>query len=239
MKTTMLALACSAGLALSAAAQQTANQAAQPSKQPAQQTQAAGTSGSAKTGAVTNTPAEFGTIHSAPVPQYWISDADIFIGNAAHTAAVLAGEGRFSVQSPQIVGDQASMMVNAINRAIQDMQSLNSNAQQSNSQALGSIQNTIAHLQAALAQAKQAVQTAQSSNVGPTYQVAMQSALRHLGSAANSLAQVGSDYQNTNVISARMFGAGGTYAGGSNTMGGANRSNQNAGGNTRTGRNRR
>lgn len=131
---------------------------------------------------------------SATVPQYWIADASIFVANAYDTAGVMEKEGRFNVQAPGILTQQAQYVLNCAARALQDMGALQENSLATNPQALPAIRYIIGQLEAARAQAGMAAQTTSQGQLGPTYQVTVQSAMAHLGRALKALPAVGKAY---------------------------------------------
>ncbi len=142
---------------------------------------------------------------ATPVPQYWISDADIFIGNGIHTAAVLAQEQRIATMQPDLFGTQVNFLNNAISRALKDMQSLNAASQTTAPAAVPAIQDTINSLMAAQAQTQQLAQLAASGAPGPAYRTTVGSALQHLQNSARSLTKVSQQYPGTRVLTVVMM----------------------------------
>jgi hypothetical protein len=128
------------------------------------------------------------------VPQYWIADASIFVANAYDTTGVMEKEGRFNVQAPGILTQQSQYVLNCVSRALQDMGALQENSLATNPQALPAIRYIIGQLEAAQAQARMAAQTTSQGQLGPTYQVSVQSAMAHLGHALKALPAVGQSY---------------------------------------------
>lgn len=132
---------------------------------------------------------------SAPVPQYWIADASLFIVNAANTAAVLYKEQGLSVQEPMILGNQAEFLVEATDRALSSLEELLSNAEATNPDAVPSIRIAMAELTAAKAQAQAVADAANNGELGPTYVVTVRSALDHLKAAEDAMGDIAKDYR--------------------------------------------
>lgn len=126
----------------------------------------------------------------APVPQYWLADASIFIRNAANTARTMSKEQSLNVQAPQIIGSQAQFLVNSAGRALADLNGLLQNANATNPQAVPRIRRAMAELVAAQAQAHQVFVTASQGALGPTYSVTVTAALGHLQAAEREIAAI-------------------------------------------------
>lgn len=131
---------------------------------------------------------------SAPVPQYWAGDADIFIHSAANTAAVMRREAGLKVQSSSILGNQAEYMLESINRARADLTALERNGNRTNPRAIPAIRSGIAQLNAAEAQARSLTRAARSGRIGPTFAVTSQSAWSHLRGAEKDMWNIASAY---------------------------------------------
>jgi len=132
---------------------------------------------------------------NAPVPQYWVADAAIFTGNAARTAEVMQKEGKLNVQASNIIANQAQYLAQTTNRALQDLNALLTNAQQTNPNAVPAIRRAIAELVAAMAQANVVVNTAKNEKLGPNYTVAIQSTKYPFGTVALDCALFVFNYQ--------------------------------------------
>ena len=72
----------------------------------------------------------------APIPQYWVADAALFIGNAANTAHVIDLERGLNVPSPAVLGNQASFLLAATNRALTSLMALQQHAEATNPKAV-------------------------------------------------------------------------------------------------------
>lgn len=134
-------------------------------------------------------------LQSAPVPQYWIADASLFIANAANTAAVLQREQQLSVQEPSILGNQALFMVDATDRALESLDELLLNAQDTNPEAIPAIRDTMAELTAARAQAQNVADAAARGELGPTFEVTVESTLNHMREAERAMNEVAQEYR--------------------------------------------
>lgn len=149
----------------------------------------------------------------ASIPQYWIADASLFIGNAANTAQTLAMEQGLNVASPEVLGNQAQFLVTAVNRALASLNELQQSAEASNPGAVSEIRSAIGHLVAAQAQAAQLADAANSGGLGPKFETAMRSTFNHLASAERGMNAVGRAYgqpalAGVTTCQTRAFGAG-------------------------------
>jgi hypothetical protein len=131
----------------------------------------------------------------APVPQYWIADASLFIVNAANTAAVLEKEQTLSVQEPMILGNQAEFLVDSVDRALESLDELLENAQDTNPEAVPEIRDAIAELIAAQSQARSVAEAARRGELGPTYDVTVRAALEHLKDAEDLMSDIAKEYK--------------------------------------------
>lgn len=164
------------------------------------------------------------------VPQYWISDADIFIGNAAHTARVMMREQRIHVESPMVVSDQAAFIMNATGRALRDLRALRVSASSAKPAAVPSVRNAEAQLARAEWLARQVSMSAGRGHISSSYQANLQSAYTHLRAAADHLNGAARFYPGVTVTSVSMFGGGAGINGGAH-MGAGGGNNPGNGGN--------
>jgi hypothetical protein len=130
----------------------------------------------------------------APVPQYWVSDASIFIRNAANTARTMTREQSLNVQAPQVIGSQAQFIVNSTGRALADLNGLLQNAEATNPSAVPQIRQAMAELVAAQTQAHQVFQQASQGDLAPGYAATLQTALTHLQASERQLGQIWQAY---------------------------------------------
>lgn len=150
---------------------------------------------------------------ASAVPQYWIADASLFIGNAANTAHTLALEQGLNVPSPMVVGNHAQFLVTAVNRALTSLTELQQNAEASNPAAAAEIRTAIGNLVAAQAQAQQIADATNAGTFGQTFEPALRATYSHLTAAERSMASVGRAYGTAALAAAstcptRAFGAG-------------------------------
>jgi hypothetical protein len=162
-------------------------------------------------------------INSAPVPQYWITDASIFIQTAMNMVQGMLVEAQLNVIDPAVTGNQARFTTNSIGRAQSDLNDLLQNALDANPSAVAPLVNSIAYLTAASAQAHRASQVSNTGQLGPTYKVTLRSALNFLNEVSGELQTVATNYDATQyLVSTNAGGSGGAGgAGASCVCGGA------------------
>jgi hypothetical protein len=131
---------------------------------------------------------------AAPVPQYWLADASLFVANAGNAAQALANEQSLGVQAPSVLGNQAQFLLAATDRAMSSLQALQANAEATNPHAVPDIKAAMDELNAAKGQAKQALEAATSGTFGPSHQANIRSTYEHLQAADRELAGVGRAY---------------------------------------------
>jgi hypothetical protein len=129
-----------------------------------------------------------------------MADAMIFLAGAGAAAAGMLQEGRLSVQSPGILANQGMFLEEASNRALGDLHALEQNALDTNPAALLPIRNAVAHVVAARALAAVAARAGADGRLGPTYQVALDSALWHLHEAERQMGEVSRAYGSPSVL---------------------------------------
>jgi hypothetical protein len=131
---------------------------------------------------------------SAPIPQYWLADASLFVANAANTAQTLANEQTLGVQSPSVLGNQAQFLIAASDRALSSLGALETNAESTNPRAVADIRAAMDQVTAAKAQAQQALDAANGGTLGPNHQATIRSAYDHLQAAEREMSTVGRTY---------------------------------------------
>jgi hypothetical protein len=131
---------------------------------------------------------------AAPIPQYWLADASLFVANAANAAQTLANEQALGVQSPNVLGNQAEFLIAATERALSSLSALQANAEMTNPKAVGEIRAAMDQLVAAKGQAQQARDAAHGGTLGPNHQATIRSTYEHLQSAERDMAGVGRHY---------------------------------------------
>jgi hypothetical protein len=130
----------------------------------------------------------------AVVPQYWLADASLFIGNAARAADVLSMEEILSVPAPQILGNQAQVLIESTNIALARLAALQQIALATNPAALPAIRAAAGQVTAARMQAMQVARAAGSGVIGPAFGVPVRSALAHLLAAEQAMIEAGQAY---------------------------------------------
>ena len=139
-------------------------------------------------------PGRPGASTPAPIPQYWLADASLFVANAANTAQTLANEQALGVQSPSVLGNQAQFLLASTDRALSSLGALETNAEATNPRAVADIRAAMDHLVAAKGQAQQALDAANGGTIGPNHQATIRSAYDHLQTAERDMAAVGRNY---------------------------------------------
>lgn len=134
-------------------------------------------------------------INAAPVPEYWLADASIFLGNAAETASIMAREGAVNVEAPAFIGNQARYAVASAQRALIDLQALLNNAYRTNPSAVPSIRMAIAELVAALAQTHVVLDASMRGLMGPIFETSVSAAVAHLTAANRELPRIAEAYR--------------------------------------------
>ncbi len=147
------------------------------------------------------------TPNAESVPQFWIADASLFIGNAANAAHTLSVEEGLDIQAPQVLGDQASFLLAATNRAISSLVQLQQNAEQFEPTAVPAIRMAVSQLTAAKAMGGQAAQMANAGVLGPPFTTNVRSALAHLAAAERELQTVGRTYNAQHLTTASVCSA--------------------------------
>ena len=142
-----------------------------------------------------------------------MADAALFIGNAANTAHVIDLERGLNVPSPAVLGNQASFLLAATNRALTSLMALQQHAEATNPKAVDEIRKTVGHLVAAQAQASQVADAANSGVLGPAFETTTRATLTHLNAAERSMSGIGRAYGAQTFAAAgacptRAFGAG-------------------------------
>jgi hypothetical protein len=130
----------------------------------------------------------------APVPQYWLADASLFVANAGNAAQTLANEQTLGVQAPSVLGNQAQFLLASTDRALSSLQSLQANAEATNPKAVPEIRAAIEQLNAAKGQAQQVLEAANTGTLGPGHQSTIRSAYEHLQNAEREMGMVGKSY---------------------------------------------
>jgi hypothetical protein len=123
----------------------------------------------------------------APVPQYWLADASLFITSADNAAQTLAGEQPLSVQAPSVLGNQAQFLLAAASRALSSLAALEANAEATNPRAVSEIRGAMNELTAAKGQASQVLDATNNGTFGPNQQAAIRSAHEHLQTAEKAI----------------------------------------------------
>jgi hypothetical protein len=180
-------------------------------------------------------PGRLSSTAPAPVPQYWLADASLFVANAGNAAQTLANEQTLGVQAPSVLGNQAQFLLAATERAISSLASLQANAEATNPKAVPEIRSAMEQLTAAKGQAQQVLDAANAGTIGPSHQSTIRSAYEHLQSAERNMAAVGREYgaQGFTLASSCVFRAGrglGAGIGGKAAPGGAQKAPEKAGG---------
>ncbi len=75
----------------------------------------------------------------APVPQYWLADASLFVANAGNAAQTLANEQALAVQAPSVLGNQAQFLLASTDRALSSLAALEANAEATHPRAVAEI----------------------------------------------------------------------------------------------------
>lgn len=140
------------------------------------------------------TPARPAARLAAPVPQYYIADAAIFIRNAATTAALMDRERRLRVQESSMLASQGRFLVTAVHRALADLHALETNSRETNPEAILPIRLVIGHLVAARAETQVTENVADHELLGPVFAVTVSAALAHLQTAETALMDVARAY---------------------------------------------
>jgi len=143
----------------------------------------------------------------ANVPQFWIADASLFIGNAANAAHVLSVEEGLDIQAPRVLGDQASFLLAATNRAISSLVQLQQSAESTDPAAVPSIQMAVSQLTAAKAMAGQAAEAVNAGTYGPAFTTNVRSALAHLAAAEREMQTVGRHFNAQHLTTASVCSA--------------------------------
>jgi hypothetical protein len=132
-----------------------------------------------------------GASASAPVPQYWLADASLFVANARNAAQTLANEQALGVQAPSVLGNQAQFLLASTDRALSSLKALHASAEVTHPRALADIRSAMDELVAAKAQAKQAIEAANSGALGPGDQGTIRSTYEHLQAAERGVEGAG------------------------------------------------
>src|SRR5205807_1353817 len=103
-------------------------------------------------------------------------------------------EQQLNVQAPNMFGSQAQFVVEAADRALGDLASLEKDALRVNPRAVGPVRDAIAQLVAARALASRVVRASEKGQLGRIHLNGLQSTLRHLQTAEQAIAQVGQMY---------------------------------------------
>ncbi len=130
----------------------------------------------------------------APVPQYWLADASLFVANAGNAAQTLANEQTLGVQAPSVLGNQAQFLLASTDRALSSLAALEAHAEATNPRAVPEIRAAIDQLTAAKGQAQQTLDAASAGTLGPTGQGTIRSTYEHLQAAAREMGAVGRTY---------------------------------------------
>ena len=141
-------------------------------------------------------PGKPGASSPAPVPQYWLADASLFVANATNAAQTLANEQALGVQAPSVLGNQAQFLLASTDRALSSLKALRASAEITHPRALPDIRGAMDELTAAKGQAKQALDAANEGTLGPGHEGAIRSTYEHLQAAERNVQGAG-----------RMFGA--------------------------------
>jgi hypothetical protein len=130
---------------------------------------------------------------AAPVPQYWLADASLFLSAAGTAAQTISNEQSLGIQAPNVLGNQTQFMQAAINRALSSLSALQAHAEQQNPKAVPDILLASAQLQAAQAQLAQG-QGGEQGSLGPQYENKLRTAFSHLAQAEKAMQNVGRQY---------------------------------------------
>ena len=136
-------------------------------------------------------PGKPGASAPAPVPQYWLADASLFVANASNAAQTLANEQTLGVQAPSVLGNQAQFLLASTDRAISSLKALRASAEVTHPRALADIRGAMNELMAAKAQAKQALDAANEGTLGPGDEGALRSTYEHLQAAERDVQGAG------------------------------------------------
>jgi hypothetical protein len=128
---------------------------------------------------------------AAPVPQYWLADASLFVANAGNAAQTLANEQALGIQAPSVLGNQAQFLLGSIERSISSLSALQANAEATNPRVVSDIRAALDQLVAAKGQAQQAMDAANAGALGPKQQAAIRSTYEHLQAAERDMGAVG------------------------------------------------
>lgn len=120
-------------------------------------------------------------------PQSWISDASIFIRNALTTAHGLNAEQTLQVQTPQVLGEQATYLSASTDRAIRDLRALLGIARARKPGAAPAIQTTLQSLESARSSAQAIISHAASGVLAPGNPAIIQATLAKLEQASTNL----------------------------------------------------
>jgi uncharacterized protein YbjQ (UPF0145 family) len=149
---------------------------------------------------------------AAPIPQFWLADAAMFIGSAANAAHVLSLEESLNVQAPQVLGNQAQFLLATTNRALSSMEQLQQNAEAMNPNAVPGIRVAIGQLVAARAQAVQAAVAVRDGVLGPTFMTTIRSSLGRGEVAEREMSVIGRAYSVPQFAAASVCSAGRAFA---------------------------
>lgn len=130
----------------------------------------------------------------AAIPQYWIANASLYIANAANVAHILIAEQEVSVQEPEILGEQAQLMNTAINRAMENLQTLEQDALTTKPSAVPDIRNILGQLTVAQVQASVIANAASDGQLGPVFEATLRSLQQHLRQAQQAMKSVADKY---------------------------------------------
>jgi hypothetical protein len=128
---------------------------------------------------------------AAPVPQYWLADATLFIGSAANAAHVLGVEEGMNLQAPQVLGDQTAFLLAATSRALASLMQLQQHAQSQDPSAVPSLRTAVGQLIAARASATQAADAVNAGILGPTFTTNVRAVQGHLAAAEREMQNAG------------------------------------------------
>jgi hypothetical protein len=131
-----------------------------------------------------------GQLQSAPSAEYWVADAALFVRSAANAAEIMQNYPQLDTISAEVIGDQAQFLTGAIDRARQDLQQLQSQAQTQMPQALAPIEQSLSQLELSYQQAQSLSQSAMAGELDTSLAQTIAQTRSALDGAQQSLDEV-------------------------------------------------
>lgn len=131
-----------------------------------------------------------GQLQSAPSAEYWVADASLFIRSATNATEIMQNYPQLDTISAEVISDQAQFLTGAIDRARQDLQQLQSQAQTQMPEALAPLEQSLSQLEQSYQQAESLSQSAMAGQLDTSLAQTIAQTRSALNGAQQSLDEV-------------------------------------------------